>query len=356
MPPTPRISSRCLRKKYSSHHVLNLSYGATGAWASQAAFIAAWNAAVSGSSCVRRRSSTGVKSAPPPNQAFVVTTKRVFMCPAGTCGLCGCAISEMPDAQKRGSSAAPGIWPWNSGANSPCTVETCTPTFSNTRPFIIDMTPPPPGLPEWSVRAHGVRTKRPGLRAASGAFAGRASSTAWNAAQISSRNCSNQARARACRSAIIRRLLARIRGASARDRQLAVLEEIARLRAGVIAPAKGGPQQALAERRTLREDGGVEGMRVRLPLVGIVVVLRDLLNAHTGRCERLRDVDVAEPLGVEQRLGGAGAAHRAGGREGVTDQHNAGLKQIIGRGEIDRADLDGSGDAQSAGELRKPGQ
>mgnify|MGYP000959199824 CR=1 FL=1 len=27
------------------------------------------------------------------------------------------------------------------------TVEQCTPTFSNTRPFIIDITPPPPGWP-----------------------------------------------------------------------------------------------------------------------------------------------------------------------------------------------------------------
>ena len=33
------------------------------------------------------------------------------------------------------------------GANSPCTVETWTPTFSNTRPFMIAITPPPPGAP-----------------------------------------------------------------------------------------------------------------------------------------------------------------------------------------------------------------
>ncbi len=114
--------------------------------------MAAWKASVSGSSCVRRRSSTGVRSAPPPNHALVVTTKRVFMCTAGTCGLCRWAISEMPEAQKRGSSARP---------ESPCGIPArtrharsrqCTPTFSNTRPFIIDITPPPPGLPEWSVR------------------------------------------------------------------------------------------------------------------------------------------------------------------------------------------------------------
>ena len=44
---------------------------------------------------------------------------RVFMCTAGTLGFQGCAISEMPDAQKRGSSSAPGICFLNSGENSP---------------------------------------------------------------------------------------------------------------------------------------------------------------------------------------------------------------------------------------------
>ena len=42
----------------------------------------------------------------------------------------------------------PGMSFLNSGANSPCTVEQCTPTFSNTRPLIIAITPPPPGWPE----------------------------------------------------------------------------------------------------------------------------------------------------------------------------------------------------------------
>ena len=92
---------------------------------------------MSGSSWVRRRSSTGVRSEPPPNHALVVTTKRVFICTAGTFGLRICAISEIPDAQNRGSSAAPGICARNSGANSPCTVEQCTPTFSNSRPCIM---------------------------------------------------------------------------------------------------------------------------------------------------------------------------------------------------------------------------
>src|ERR1700686_207755 len=67
------------------------------------------------------------------------------MCTRGMLGLRRCAISEMPEAQNRGSSAAPGICARNSGANSPCTVEQCTPTFSNSRPRITLITPPPPG-------------------------------------------------------------------------------------------------------------------------------------------------------------------------------------------------------------------
>ena len=65
------------------------------------------------------------------------------------------------------------------------------------------MTPPPPAAPVWSVRCHGVRTKRPGARSASGAPAGRSSSTASNAAQMSSRSVSNQARARALRASSV---------------------------------------------------------------------------------------------------------------------------------------------------------
>ena len=57
----------------------------------------------------RRLSSVGVKSAPPPNHALLVTTKRVFICTVGTCGFQGWAITESPDAQKRGSASAPGI-------------------------------------------------------------------------------------------------------------------------------------------------------------------------------------------------------------------------------------------------------
>ncbi len=120
---------------------------------------------------------------------------RVFMCTAGTLGFCGWAISEMPEAQNSGCSSAPGICLRNSGANSPCTVEVCTPTFSKTRPCITLMTPPPPGTPLWSVRSQGVRVNRPAGRSDNGAPAGNSSSSCSKAAQIVLRNSSNQARA-----------------------------------------------------------------------------------------------------------------------------------------------------------------
>src|SRR5712672_3491433 len=106
-------------------------------------------------------------------------------------------MREMPEAQKRGRVSAPGICARNSGANSPNTVETCTPTFSNRRPVIIAITPPPPAAPVASVRVQGVRTKRP-VRSPWSA-AGAAPSSASNAAQISSRSLSNQALTRALR-------------------------------------------------------------------------------------------------------------------------------------------------------------
>ncbi len=48
--------------------------------------IAPWKSFESGSLCVRRRSRTGVRSAPPPNHWRLVTTMRVFICTAGTFG------------------------------------------------------------------------------------------------------------------------------------------------------------------------------------------------------------------------------------------------------------------------------
>ena len=70
----------------------------------------------------------------------------VFIWAVGALGFFGWAMKEMPEAQKRGSLSAPGICLANSGAKLPCTVEVWQPTFSNTRPDISDMTPPPPLL------------------------------------------------------------------------------------------------------------------------------------------------------------------------------------------------------------------
>src|ERR1043165_9184147 len=78
------------------------------------------------------------------HHALLVTMWRVFRCAAGTSGERRCASSDMPLAQNRGSSPAPGISLRNSGANSPNTVETLTPTFSKTRPCISAIVPPPP--------------------------------------------------------------------------------------------------------------------------------------------------------------------------------------------------------------------
>ncbi|WP_296717373.1 hypothetical protein [Erythrobacter sp.] len=79
------------------------------------------------------------------------------MCTAGACGLVMCATKLMPVATKPGASAlAPLIEPANSLAKLPRTVETLTPTFSNTLPFINPCTPPPgSGLPS-SSRLQGV--------------------------------------------------------------------------------------------------------------------------------------------------------------------------------------------------------
>ena len=70
----------------------------------------------------------------------------------------------MPLAQKRGSSAAPGIWARKSVLNSPDTVETLTPTFSNTRPRIRLITPPPPSPPSSVGRDQAVEKDGPALQ------------------------------------------------------------------------------------------------------------------------------------------------------------------------------------------------
>ena len=63
------------------------------------------------------------------------------MCTAGTCGLAMWATRLMPVAKKLGSSSAPGMERANSSLKRPPTVETLTPTFSNTLPPIWPRTP-----------------------------------------------------------------------------------------------------------------------------------------------------------------------------------------------------------------------
>jgi hypothetical protein len=63
--------------------------------------------------------------------------------------------------EAQGSSAAPWIVWAKSGAKAPPTVETLTPTFSNTLPFITPRTPRrPPGEPSASVRSQARYSKR----------------------------------------------------------------------------------------------------------------------------------------------------------------------------------------------------
>ena len=74
---------------------------------------------------------------------------------------------------------------------------------SRTRgPTISAMTPPPPSAPSFSVRVHGVFTKRPGALPSQPGRPSASSSTASSAAQISSRKCSNQSRARSFRAGL----------------------------------------------------------------------------------------------------------------------------------------------------------
>ena len=94
---------------------------------------------------------------------------RVFMCAVGAFGFSGWAMKEMPDAQKRGSTSAPGMAFANSGAKVPCTVEVWQPIFSKTRPSVRSaMVPPPPSSPSWFARVHGFFWNLPGGPASRG--------------------------------------------------------------------------------------------------------------------------------------------------------------------------------------------
>ena len=102
-------------------------------------------------------SSTGVRSAPPPNQA----RGRDHMARVHVDGR-HVGVPRMRNQRNAGGPEARILLGARHllaelGANSPYTVEMWTPTFSNTRPRVIAITPPP-GAPVWSARLQGVRT------------------------------------------------------------------------------------------------------------------------------------------------------------------------------------------------------
>ena len=143
---------------------------------------------------VRAPSSTGVKSAPPPNHHLLVTTMRVFMCAAGTLRVVRMGDERHargPEARvlfrRRGSACG------TPGANSPCTVEVWMPAFSNTRPLIrLHERRRRRRAPLWSVRVHGVRDEAARGSSPKGADAGSSASRRSKARHRSSRSVSNQ--------------------------------------------------------------------------------------------------------------------------------------------------------------------
>ena len=109
-----------------------------------------------------------------------------------------------------------------------------------------------------------------------------------------------------------------------------------------------------------RQRAEVVGLRGRPGVAGgldrIVVERRDLGLVHAVGREPGRNMDVAEPLDVGEHLVGAGSGDRAGGLEGVADQHDTGLAMARADIEIGRPDLDVAGNRELAGEPAKPRQ
>src|SRR3546814_18498475 len=126
-------------KKYDASPGLEGGYE-SAACRSQASFRGAVKSTVACST-----GSIGLRSAPPPNHALVVTMWRVFMCTAGTRGERRSATREIPLAQNRGFSSATGIFRANYCEKPPNTVGQFPPPFSNTPPARLAMTQPRAG-------------------------------------------------------------------------------------------------------------------------------------------------------------------------------------------------------------------
>jgi len=88
----------------------------------------------------------------------------------------------------------------------------------------------------------------------------------------------------------------------------------------------------------------------------VVVERRDLVGTHAVSGEPGRDVDAAKLDHVGEHLVGPGAADRARGGEGVTDQHDAGLPIAGADIEIGWPDLDVAFDRKVAGDPGEPRQ
>ena len=82
------------------------------------------------------------------------------MCTVGTCGLHGCAMTETPAAQKRGSASARNL---RREFRRERAVDdgTMHAHLSNRRPRSMAIRPPPPGAPLASVRSQGSIANRP---------------------------------------------------------------------------------------------------------------------------------------------------------------------------------------------------
>ncbi len=87
----------------------------------------------------------------------------------------------------------------------------------------------------------------------------------------------------------------------------------------------------------------------------IFVECRDLFRAHAFGRQPLRNVDVAQSFDVGEHLGGAGSGGRAGGREGVADQHDSRLDMALADAEISRPNPDSAGHPERAHDLLDAG-
>src|SRR4029078_3900505 len=79
---------------------------------------------------------------------------------------------------------------------------------------------------------------------------------------------------------------------------------------------------------------------VAFALDWVVIEGPDFRLTHAARGKPARDVDVTEPLDVDQDLAGSGACGGAGSRERVADHHQTALPVSMAHVKIDRTNPD----------------